>query len=408
MTREELRKKRKEIAESNGYKGYVPKSVKEGTRQEVRQTNQQPVQENKSTWQKITDRVNTIANSTPGRFVRKEIQVGNTVRKAMTNPTKAVADIGGNLLNKKIGDNTEYVAKKTGAGLVSGVTGIGSSFVTDTANQLKKGEKQSTYGTVMNAVNTLLAPDTTNIMKGTQQTIKGNIDILKDKDKNAWQKIAGVGQNTVSGAVNSLPLKQKTNAVIQAVGSVLKKGNTIPNEENYGFAEDYGAVQPGNIDINNRKVKHNNDGSISTEKSITIGAEVDGQEKYFVIPTIIDGKQVSDKEAEEHFFKTHEHLGMFDDSDKANEYAEDLHIRQNEFYKENENLSDKVLQLNETINKPSQAINNALAEESQKYGMPTQLVGDAMQSVGNMLPSIATTMVTGDPTARSICYGTRC
>lgn len=294
MTREELRKKRKEIAESNGYQGYVPRSQKEGTRQEVRQTNQQPVQENKSTWQKITDRVNTIANSTPGRFVRKEIQAGNTVRKAMTNPTKAVADIGGNLLNKKIGDNTEYVAKKTGAGLVSGVTGIGSSFVTDTANQLKKGEKQSTYGTVMNAVNTLLAPDTTNIMKGTQQTIKGNIDILKDKDKNAWQKIAGVGQNTVSGAVNTLPLKQKTNAVIQAVGNILKGSG------------------------------------------------------------------------------------------------------------------DKALQLNETINKPSQAINNALAEESQKYGMPTQLVGDAMQSVGNMLPSIATTMVTGDPTARSICYGTRC
>lgn len=92
MTREELRKKRKEIAESNGYQGYVPKSVKEGTRQEVRQTNQQPVQENKSTWQKITDRVNTIANSTPGRFVRKEIEIGKSITKPITSPTEYARD----------------------------------------------------------------------------------------------------------------------------------------------------------------------------------------------------------------------------------------------------------------------------------------------------------------------------
>ena len=92
MTREELRKKRKEIAESNGYQGYVPKASLEGTRETVR--NPEPVQESKSTWDRIQNRISTVQNSTVGRFLGKELEIGRNLGKRITNPTQyAIEDL---------------------------------------------------------------------------------------------------------------------------------------------------------------------------------------------------------------------------------------------------------------------------------------------------------------------------
>lgn len=92
MTREELRKKRKEIAESNGYKEYVPKTRAEGTRETVR--NPEPVQESKSTWDRIQNRISTVQNSTAGRFLGKELEIGRNLGKRITNPTQyAIEDL---------------------------------------------------------------------------------------------------------------------------------------------------------------------------------------------------------------------------------------------------------------------------------------------------------------------------
>jgi len=91
------------------------------------------------------------------------------------------------------------------------------------------------------------------------------------------------------------------------------------------FAEFYGA---GNVDLDNRVVVENEDGSFSTELSITV--TVDGYE--VLLPTVVDGKIVSEDEAVDHFFKTGEHLGMFTSVEKAEEYAVWLHLRQEEHY----------------------------------------------------------------------------
>ena len=93
----------------------------------------------------------------------------------------------------------------------------------------------------------------------------------------------------------------------------------------YTDGELYG---PGNIDLNHRKVVHNPDGSLSTERSLTVGYD-DG---IYLIPTIINGKVVSDEEAIEHFEKTNEYLGFFDDEQEANNYAMILHNRQDWYY----------------------------------------------------------------------------
>ena len=84
----------------------------------------------------------------------------------------------------------------------------------------------------------------------------------------------------------------------------------------------------GNIDLNKRKVVRNRDGSISTERSFSVN--LDGKET--LLPTVVNGKIVSEDEAIDHYYKTGEHLGQFDSIDEAEEYAQKLHNRQDWYY----------------------------------------------------------------------------
>ena len=92
------------------------------------------------------------------------------------------------------------------------------------------------------------------------------------------------------------------------------------------YYDKYGA---GNIDLNNRKVVHNKDGSFSTEESFS--TNIDGKE--VLLPTIIDGKRVSQRQAINHYYKTGKHLGKFDSVEEADDYAVRLHERQGRKYK---------------------------------------------------------------------------
>jgi hypothetical protein len=86
----------------------------------------------------------------------------------------------------------------------------------------------------------------------------------------------------------------------------------------------------GNIDLNNRKVVENDDGSISTERSMSFYDEDSGKE--VLIPTVVNGRIVSDEEAIDHYYETGEYLGMFDTPEEADRYAERLHNRQDWYY----------------------------------------------------------------------------
>jgi hypothetical protein len=85
----------------------------------------------------------------------------------------------------------------------------------------------------------------------------------------------------------------------------------------------------GTIDIDNRKILRNPDGSVSTESSISIGTD----QGEVLIPTVINGVRVSEEEAIQHYRKTGEHLGIFKDIKSANEYADQLHNRQGRGHK---------------------------------------------------------------------------
>ena len=87
--------------------------------------------------------------------------------------------------------------------------------------------------------------------------------------------------------------------------------------------------QSGNIDLTNRPKVSNPDGSYSTVR--TIGIEVDGG-RHINIPTVINGKVVSNEEAINHFKKTGQHLGIYKSRKEADDAADQLHSQQETYY----------------------------------------------------------------------------
>lgn len=85
-----------------------------------------------------------------------------------------------------------------------------------------------------------------------------------------------------------------------------------------------GLVEAGNINLHRRPVAHNADGSISTVRSISITND----RGAVLIPTVVDGKVVSNREAIDHYHRTGEHLGIFDTEAHATTYARLLHEQQ--------------------------------------------------------------------------------
>jgi len=84
-----------------------------------------------------------------------------------------------------------------------------------------------------------------------------------------------------------------------------------------------GLTVPGNIDVSKQPQVKNADGSISTVRSMSIGTD----QGTVLIPTVAhDGSRVlSDRAAVEQYNASGRHLGIFDNSAAADDFAERLH-----------------------------------------------------------------------------------
>lgn len=90
-----------------------------------------------------------------------------------------------------------------------------------------------------------------------------------------------------------------------------------------------GLLTVGNIDLNARPIAFNDDGSISTVRSISI--EESGVQ--ILIPTVgLEGEILSDPDAVTLYHTTGLHLGKFDTEANVDAYAEALHEYEDEFY----------------------------------------------------------------------------
>lgn len=92
-----------------------------------------------------------------------------------------------------------------------------------------------------------------------------------------------------------------------------------------------GLIAPGNINIHRRPVVHNDDGSISTVRSMTF---TDDKGRAVLVPTVIEGRGiVPPEQAIDYYRQTGQHLGIFADTDAADAYAQRLHEQQAEEYR---------------------------------------------------------------------------
>ena len=86
--------------------------------------------------------------------------------------------------------------------------------------------------------------------------------------------------------------------------------------------------QRGNINLKTRPKVKNKDGSYSTVR--TIGIEDNG--KHVNIPTVVNGRVVSNQEAVNHYRRTGQHLGKYDSREEADAAARALSKSQSQRY----------------------------------------------------------------------------
>jgi hypothetical protein len=106
------------------------------------------------------------------------------------------------------------------------------------------------------------------------------------------------------------------------------KAVTPPEDEGGASPFPVGTLQPGNIDLTQRPLVPNADGSASTVRSMS--ANVDGKE--VLMPTIADdGSQLSNEQAIQRYLDTGKHLGIYDTPENATAAAKAISQRQDQY-----------------------------------------------------------------------------
>jgi hypothetical protein len=120
--------------------------------------------------------------------------------------------------------------------------------------------------------------------------------------------------------------EKKFNKAIEAITPDSLAAQVRPSQVSGSFA---GLIEKGNIDLASRPQVKNQDGSVSTVRSI--GVNIDGKE--VLLPTVSDdGKLLTDQQAIDSYRRTGKHLGKFDTPEQASAYAQQLHAQQESAY----------------------------------------------------------------------------
>lgn len=155
---------------------------------------------------------------------------------------------------------------------------------------------------------------------------------IKDADAQKKQKDQIELQDQYQAAQDELVNMEKAtaDAITEAYGS-------------YPFIDNIGQYGKGNIDLYHRPMVKNEDGSVSTIRSMSFYDENQDSDTYtleVLIPTVVGNEILSDEDAIAHYYASGEYLGYFLTPEEATAYALQLHEQQAVLYATVQNLED--------------------------------------------------------------------
>lgn len=115
-------------------------------------------------------------------------------------------------------------------------------------------------------------------------------------------------------------------------------------------------VEEGNIDLKNRPVVKNADGTISTVRSMSFRM---GNTEILVPTVSDDGKILTENEAIKRYLDTGKHLGKFRTAEEATTFAKQLHNEQDKMYSSGNTLNNFASTPGGGANKKADLINTA-------------------------------------------------
>ncbi|WP_454618377.1 hypothetical protein [Bradyrhizobium cenepequi] len=156
-----------------------------------------------------------------------------------------------------------------------------------------------------------------------EKYVNGKSDFISGADRYALEQTLKV------------PLRE---AQSQRAASDFIAGRTVaaPTDAFMADPSPAGLIERGNIDLTKRPRVKNEDGSISTVRSMSF--EEGGKE--ILVPTVSDdGRIMSNDEAIAQYRKTGKHLGKFETPEQADAYGQTLHKQQEQMYAGSGNVS---------------------------------------------------------------------
>lgn len=193
--------------------------------QQYREYAKQKQQETQQKFEEISTKNKNKQSSTIGSVQNayKGLPQYNTVKKSLNEYYKNT--------KPSTWDKIKYITNSLGTGAIQGTMGVAQGSFTDIANEMQKGKKnKSKFETLEDLGNAIAGSDMYFGAKSAMDMVNNDIDIIKDKDRNLWQKIVDMELNLLSTSKYLMPGYGKLAGLAQVTGEWGKKYN-IDTEE---------------------------------------------------------------------------------------------------------------------------------------------------------------------------------